>query len=72
MINQIQKVKGNFHTSEGKYPNDEEIAELTGLSLAYVRLASQCSRSVGSIEQEVMDGWSTKFMVRKRSKSKIA
>ncbi|XP_074584661.1 RNA polymerase sigma factor sigC isoform X2 [Curcuma longa] len=62
MINQIQKVKGNFHTSEGKYPNDEEIAELTGLSLAYVRLASQCSRSVGSIEQEVRDGWNTKFM----------
>ncbi|XP_042402220.1 RNA polymerase sigma factor sigC-like isoform X2 [Zingiber officinale] len=62
MINQIQKVKRNFHTSEGKYPNDEEITELTGLSLAYVRLASRCSKSVGSIEQEVRDGWTTTFM----------
>ncbi|CAL9083400.1 unnamed protein product, partial [Musa textilis] len=61
MINRIQKARRTHYNREGRQPQDGEIAKLTGLSLANVRLASKCSRAVGSIEQEIRDGWCTKF-----------
>ncbi|CAL9049747.1 RNA polymerase sigma factor sigC-like [Musa acuminata AAA Group] len=61
MIKRIQKARRTHYNREGRQPQDEEIAKLTGLSLAKVRLSSKCSRAVGSIEQEIRDGWRTKF-----------
>ncbi|KAJ8485142.1 hypothetical protein OPV22_017627 [Ensete ventricosum] len=61
MIKRIQKARRTHYNREGRQPQDEEIAKLTGLSLTSVRLARKCSRAVGSIDQEIRDGWSTKF-----------
>ncbi|RWW55846.1 hypothetical protein BHE74_00037476 [Ensete ventricosum] len=65
MIKRIQKARRTHYNGEGRQPQDEEIAKLTGLSLTSVRLARKCSRAVGSIDQEIRDGWSTKFRVWK-------
>ncbi|WOK97927.1 RNA polymerase sigma factor sigC [Canna indica] len=62
MIKKIQKARKTLYAREGMQPQDEEIAELTGLSLANIRLARKCSRGVGSIQKEIRDGWHTKFM----------
>ncbi|XP_008799751.2 RNA polymerase sigma factor sigC isoform X1 [Phoenix dactylifera] len=62
IIKQIQEARRDFSSREGRYPRDEETAEFTGLSLDKVRLARKCSRTIGSIEQEIGDGWCTKFM----------
>lgn len=63
IIKRIQEARRDLSNSEGRYPRDEEIAEFTDLSLDKVRLASKCSRTIGSIEQEIGDGWCTKIMV---------
>ncbi|XP_072967130.1 RNA polymerase sigma factor sigC [Typha angustifolia] len=62
MINRIQKARRALRSREGRYPQDEEIAKFTGLSLANVRLARKCSRPVGSIDQDIGSEWCTKFM----------
>ncbi|KAK1285643.1 RNA polymerase sigma factor sigC [Acorus calamus] len=61
-INQIQKARRTFFKVRGRYPMDDEIAELTGLSLANVRLSSKYSRVPGSIERKIGNGMNIKFM----------
>jgi len=62
-IKRIQMARRTFYDGEGRYPQDDEVAELTGLSLENVRLARKCSRVGGSLDKEMVDGWRTKFMV---------
>lgn len=62
IIKRIQEARRDFSNREGRYPQDEETAQFTHLSLDKVRLANKCSRAIGSIEQEIGDGWRTKFM----------
>ncbi|XP_065850604.1 RNA polymerase sigma factor sigC [Euphorbia lathyris] len=52
-MNQIQKARKSISTSHGRYPDDKEIAECTGLSLARIESASKCLRVVGSIDQKM-------------------
>lgn len=61
-IKRIQTAKRTFYDEEGRYPGDDEMAQLTGLSLANVRLARKCSRVGGSLDKEIVDGWRAKFM----------
>ncbi|KAA8525195.1 hypothetical protein F0562_006941 [Nyssa sinensis] len=61
-INQIQKARKALNSSHGKYPDDDEIAKFTGLSLAKIMSASKCLRVVGSIDQKMGDCISAKFM----------
>ncbi|XP_059657118.1 RNA polymerase sigma factor sigC [Cornus florida] len=61
-INQIQKARKTLNYSHGKYPDDDEIAKFTGLSLAKITSASKCLRVVGSIDQKVGDNVSAKFL----------
>ncbi|XP_059461280.1 RNA polymerase sigma factor sigC isoform X2 [Corylus avellana] len=52
-INKIQKARKALYRSHRKYPDDDEIAKHTGLSLAKIRSASKCFRVVGSIDQKM-------------------
>ncbi|OVA08500.1 RNA polymerase sigma-70 [Macleaya cordata] len=61
-IYQIQKARRSLHSLHGRYPDDNEIAMFTGLSLNKIRLASKCPRIVGSINQKMGDSLSVKFM----------
>ncbi|KDP34138.1 hypothetical protein JCGZ_07709 [Jatropha curcas] len=61
-INQIQKARKNLSASHGKYPDDEDIAEFTGLSLAKIESASRCLRVVGSIDQKMGDCFNAKYL----------
>lgn len=47
-----------------KFPDDYEIAKMTGLSLDKIRSASNCRRVVASINQKMGDWHSVKYMVR--------
>ncbi|PSR89323.1 RNA polymerase sigma factor sigC like [Actinidia chinensis var. chinensis] len=62
-INQIQNARKALNSSHMKYPDDEEIARFTGLSLVKITSASKCLRVVGSIDQKMGD-WvnSAKFL----------
>ncbi|ONK70030.1 uncharacterized protein A4U43_C05F29530 [Asparagus officinalis] len=61
-IKRIQTARRTFYDGEGRYPEDDEMAELTGLSLANVRVARRCSRVAASLDKEIVDGWRLKFM----------
>ncbi|KAI3967670.1 hypothetical protein MKX01_039580 [Papaver californicum] len=61
-IYQIQKARKTLNSLYGRYPDDNEIATFTGLSLAKIRLASKCPRIVGSIDQKLGDDINIKFM----------
>ncbi|KAF8033940.1 hypothetical protein BT93_C0276 [Corymbia citriodora subsp. variegata] len=61
-VNQIQKARKSLNNHHRKYPDDMEIAKLTGFSVAKVRSAGQCLRVVGSIDQKVGDFISAKYM----------
>ncbi|XP_031382739.1 RNA polymerase sigma factor sigC-like isoform X2 [Punica granatum] len=61
-INQIQKARKSLNYHNGKYPDDEEIAKFSGLSVAKIKSASKCLRVVGSINQKVGDCISAKYM----------
>ncbi|KAJ7958850.1 RNA polymerase sigma factor [Quillaja saponaria] len=61
-INQIQKARKSFHGTSIKYPDDNEIAKITGLSLHKIRSASKCLRVVCSIDQKVGDCLAVKYM----------
>ncbi|KAJ4839311.1 hypothetical protein Tsubulata_018122 [Turnera subulata] len=52
---QITKARKALRNSNGKRPNDTEIAKFTGLSLAKIKAASECLRVVGSIDQKIGD-----------------
>ncbi|KAL5558613.1 hypothetical protein UlMin_034824 [Ulmus minor] len=62
-INQIQKTRkaNNVNNNLRKFPDDNEIAKLTGLSLAKIRSASQCLRVVGSVDQRMGDFFPGKY-----------
>lgn len=62
-IKRVQTARRNFCHEERRYPGDDEIAKLTGLSLANVRLARKCSRVAASLDKGLRDGWHAKFMV---------
>ncbi|KAI3971907.1 hypothetical protein MKW92_031711 [Papaver armeniacum] len=61
-IYQILEARKTLHSLYGRYPDDNEIATFTGLSLAKIRLASKCPRIVGSIDQKLGDDINIKFM----------
>ncbi|KAF3952037.1 hypothetical protein CMV_022368 [Castanea mollissima] len=61
-INQIQKAKTALNSGHKKYPDDDEIAKHTGLSLAKIRSASKCLRVVGSIDQKIGHCINIKYM----------
>uniref|UniRef100_A0A2N9H1L4 RNA polymerase sigma-70 domain-containing protein n=1 Tax=Fagus sylvatica TaxID=28930 RepID=A0A2N9H1L4_FAGSY len=61
-INQIQKAQKSLNRGHMKYPDDDEIAKHTGLSLAKIRSASKCLRVVGSIDQKMGDCFNMKYM----------
>ncbi|KAI3944557.1 hypothetical protein MKW92_034956 [Papaver armeniacum] len=61
-IYQILNARKTLHSLYGRYPDDNEIATFTGLSLAKIRLASKCPRIVGSIDQKLGDDINIKFM----------
>ncbi|XP_050365081.1 RNA polymerase sigma factor sigC [Argentina anserina] len=54
-INQIQKARKVNYNSHMKYPDDEAIAKITGLSLAKIRSASRCLRVVGSVDHKIWE-----------------
>ncbi|KAJ9701907.1 hypothetical protein PVL29_003915 [Vitis rotundifolia] len=56
-IGQIQKARKALYKSHGRYPDDNEIAKFTGLSLAKIRSAGNCLRVVGSTDQSFQDCW---------------
>ncbi|XP_012857954.1 PREDICTED: RNA polymerase sigma factor sigC [Erythranthe guttata] len=62
VINQVHKARKALTTSNGKYPDDYEIAKFTGLSVAKVMSASKCLRVVGSIDQKIGEYMTTKYM----------
>ncbi|KAM1364944.1 hypothetical protein ACFX13_044029 [Malus domestica] len=61
-INQIQKARKATYNSQMKYPDDDEIAKITGLSLARIKSASTCLRVVGSIDDKMWDSSAGTFM----------
>ncbi|KAL2544953.1 RNA polymerase sigma factor sigC [Forsythia ovata] len=61
-INQVQKARKALSSSHGKHPDDNEVAKFTGLSIAKITSASKCLRVVGSIDQKMGEGISTKYL----------
>ncbi|KAL3650772.1 hypothetical protein CASFOL_007175 [Castilleja foliolosa] len=62
VVNQVQKARKDLSASNGKYPDDYEIAKFTGLSIAKITSASKCLRVVGSIDQKIAEGVDIKYM----------
>ncbi|XVF89134.1 hypothetical protein PTKIN_Ptkin19aG0106000 [Pterospermum kingtungense] len=62
-ISQIQKARKALSKNHGKYPDEEEIAKFTGLSLAKIRSATKCFRVVGSVDQKIGDCINAKYLV---------
>ncbi|KAK6927313.1 RNA polymerase sigma-70 region 2 [Dillenia turbinata] len=58
----IQKAQRAFHNAHKRYPEDDEIARSTGLSLARIRLARKCSRVVSSIDRKIGDSFNLKLL----------
>ncbi|KAM1289519.1 hypothetical protein ACFX2I_016771 [Malus domestica] len=54
-INQIQKARKATYNRHMRYPDDDEIAKITGLSLVRIRSASTCLRVVGSVDDKMWD-----------------
>ncbi|XP_057799717.1 LOW QUALITY PROTEIN: RNA polymerase sigma factor sigC-like [Salvia miltiorrhiza] len=61
-INQVHKARKSLRRSNGKYPDDCEIAKFTGLTVAKIVSASKCLRVVGSINEKIGESTSTKYM----------
>ncbi|XP_038884659.1 RNA polymerase sigma factor sigC isoform X2 [Benincasa hispida] len=60
-INQIQKARKVLNNGGRRY-SDDDIAKATGLPLAKVRVASNCLKVVGSVDQKMGDGLNMKYM----------
>ncbi|XP_022131821.1 RNA polymerase sigma factor sigC isoform X2 [Momordica charantia] len=60
-INQIQKARKALNNGSRRY-SDDDIAKATGLPLAKVRVASNCLKVVGSVDQKMGDGLNMKYM----------
>ncbi|XP_078168344.1 RNApolymerase sigma-subunit C isoform X3 [Carex rostrata] len=56
MVQKIEKAQRELHFNLGRYPSDEETAKFTGFTLAKVRLARRCSRSIRSLERPFKHG----------------
>nr|XP_043612526.1 RNA polymerase sigma factor sigC [Erigeron canadensis] len=56
-ISKIQKAKKALYKGDGRCPDDLEIANFTGLSVAKIESASKCLRVVGSINQTNAKYW---------------
>lgn len=54
-INQIKRARKVLKNNSIKYPDDHEIAKMTGLSLDRIRSASNCLRIVASMNQKMGD-----------------
>ncbi|KAE8658080.1 RNA polymerase sigma factor sigC [Hibiscus syriacus] len=54
-IGQIQKARKALSKSHAKYPEEEEIAKMTCVSLSKIRSADKCFRVVGSIDRKIGD-----------------
>ncbi|RXH72714.1 hypothetical protein DVH24_012398 [Malus domestica] len=61
-INQIQKARKATYNRHMRYPDDDEIAKITGLSLVRIRSASTCLRVVGSVDDKMWDNSPGTFM----------
>lgn len=61
-MNQIKKATKALYRTHGRYPDDDEIAKFTGLSMANIQAAKQCLRVVGSIDERLGDSFGAKFM----------
>ncbi|KAK8509243.1 hypothetical protein V6N13_062296 [Hibiscus sabdariffa] len=61
-IGQIQKARKTLSKSHGKYPEEDEIAKMTGFSLSKIRSADKCFRVVGSIDQKIGDCINAKYL----------
>ncbi|CAA0806699.1 RNA polymerase sigma factor sigC [Striga hermonthica] len=61
-INQVQKARKALCASNGKYPDDTEIARFTGLSMAKIKSANKCLRVVGSIDHKIGEGINVDYM----------
>ncbi|XP_078429065.1 RNApolymerase sigma-subunit C [Wolffia australiana] len=59
-IKEVQKARRTLSSSDHRYPRDADVAELTGIPLAKVRLAGRCGRVVGSINQKKGDAFNIK------------
>ncbi|KAL5728941.1 hypothetical protein ACHQM5_001961 [Ranunculus cassubicifolius] len=68
-INQIKKARKSLYNLHGRYPDDEEIARFSGLSVAKIQFASKCPRIVGSLDQKMGDSLSAKYMNYAEDKS---
>lgn len=63
MVQKIEKAQRELYFNLGRYPSDEETAKFTGFTLAKVRLARRCSRSIRSLEKPFKHGSSLSFKV---------
>ena len=62
-IKDVQKARRTLASTDRRRPLDADVAEITGLSLAKVRLAGRCGRVVGSINQKKGDAFNIKAAV---------
>ncbi|XP_011019551.1 PREDICTED: RNA polymerase sigma factor sigC [Populus euphratica] len=60
-INKIQKARKALSNSDGRYPDDWEVAKFTGLSLAKIESAKKCLRVVASLDQKIGEGHYAKY-----------
>ncbi|XP_043707437.1 RNA polymerase sigma factor sigC [Telopea speciosissima] len=60
-MNQIKRTCKALYRSHGRYPDDDEIASITGLSLTKISVAGKCLRDVGSINKQVADSPKSNF-----------
>ncbi|KAJ9555759.1 hypothetical protein OSB04_010373 [Centaurea solstitialis] len=60
-ISRIQKARKVLAGTDGRWPDDCEVAKFTGLSLAKIGSATNCLRVVGSINQKFSNGIDAKF-----------
>lgn len=63
IIRKVKEARRAIRYSQGRNPSDSEIAAMVGVSVANVRLATKCSRTVVSIYSEIAIGRNAKFAV---------
>lgn len=63
IIRKVKEARRAIRYSQGRNPSDSEIAAMVGVSVANVRLATKCSRTVVSLYSEIGIGKTAKFGV---------
>nr|CAB3464285.1 unnamed protein product [Digitaria exilis] len=61
IIRKVKEARRAIRYSQGRNPSDSEIADVVGVSVANVRLATKCSRTVVSLYSEIGIGKTAKF-----------